>query len=218
LTFQNADGFFGATHESAESLCAQIVPVIEGTSIAAVKTGMLPTAELVSAVADLVRQKRLPPPVLDPVLKSSSGYGLMEDDAIEALTRELIPLVRLLTPNVPEAEVLSGLAIEDEKGMRAAAAKLREMGARAVLIKGGHLGERSTGHQAIDVLNDNGAVNVFGDEWIDAPPVRGSGCMMSSAIAAWLARGLAMQEAVRRAKEHVAAVIRRQQSHLINQT
>ena len=134
LTFQNAAGVFGATHETAKSLRAQILPIIEEANIAAVKVGMLPTAELVSEVVSLIREGRLPPPVLDPVLKSSSGYELMEADALETLKRDLLPLVRLITPNISEAVTLSGTEISDEQGMRAAASRLRELGARAVLI------------------------------------------------------------------------------------
>lgn len=215
LTFQNADGFFGATHESVKSLRAQIVPTIEENVPSAVKIGMLPTAGLVSEVAQLILEKRLPPPVVDPVLKSSSGYKLMEPDAIEAFTRELLPLLRLLTPNIPEAEALTGTTVANEEAMRDAAAKLREMGARAVLIKGGHArqksalkSQKSEERLAVDVLNDDGEVTVFRGEWIDAPPVRGTGCMMSSAIAACLAQRITLPESVRLAKRFVADAIR----------
>jgi hydroxymethylpyrimidine kinase/phosphomethylpyrimidine kinase len=215
LTFQNADGFFGATHESAKSLRAQIVPTIEENVPSAVKIGMLPTAGLVSEVAQLILEKRLPPPVVDPVLRSSSGYKLMAPDAIEAFTRELLPLLRLLTPNIPEAEALTGTTIANEEAMRDAAAKLREMGARGVLIKGGHArqksalkSQKSEERLAVDVLNDDGEVTVFRGEWIDAPPVRGTGCMMSSAIAACLAQRITLPESVRLAKRFVADAIR----------
>jgi hydroxymethylpyrimidine kinase/phosphomethylpyrimidine kinase len=224
LTFQNADGFFGATHETAESLRAQIVPVVEETTPAAVKIGMLPTARLILEVADLIRDQRLPPPVVDPVLKSSSGGDLMEPEAIPVFTRELLPLARLLTPNIPEAEVLTGMAIENEDDMRQAAVKLRELGARAVLIKGGHAQEKSEVRSpnsaerlAIDVLDDDGEITVFTGEWIDAPAIRGSGCRMSSAIAACLAQGITLQDSVHRAKEYVAGVIREQLTGVVTQ-
>ncbi len=215
LTFQNADGFFGATHESAKSLRAQIIPTIAEHAPSAVKVGMLPTAGLVSEVAQLILEKWLPPPVVDPVLESSSGARLMEPGAIEALTRELMPLLRLVTPNIPEAEALTGTTIANEEGMRDATAMLREMGARAVLIKGGHAwpksagkSQQSEGRVAVDVLNDDGEVTVFRGEWIDAPPVRGTGCMMSSAIAACLAQRITLPESVRLAKRFVADAIR----------
>jgi hydroxymethylpyrimidine kinase/phosphomethylpyrimidine kinase len=216
LTFQNSKGVFGAVHQNAKSLGAQILPMVEEFRIAAFKTGMLPTSEIVLEVAHLIRERNLPAPVIDPVLRSTSGYELMEADAIAVLIDELMPLARLITPNIPEAEKLTDLCIEDETGMRAAACKLREMGARAVLIKGGHLEQRSEasdqrsgqGFQAIDVLDDEGQVTVFRSEWIDAPPVRGTGCMLSAAIAACLAQGVELTESVKLAKQFVAKAIR----------
>ncbi len=216
LTFQNSKGVFGAVHENANSLRAQILPMVEEFRIAAFKTGMLPTPGVVLEVAHLIRERNLPAPVIDPVLQSTSGYELMEADAIDVLIDELVPLARLITPNIPEAEKLTDLCIEDEVGMRAAACKLREMGARAVLIKGGHLEQESEvsdqrpeqGFQAIDVLDEEGQVTVFRGEWIDAPPVRGTGCMLSAAIAACLAQGVELTESVKLAKQFLANAIR----------
>jgi len=214
LTFQNAAGVFGATHETAKSLRAQIVPVMQEHEIAAVKVGMLPIAELVSEVATFVRENRLPAPVVDPVLRSSSGYELMESDAVEVFVRELLPHARLLTPNIPEAESLTEVEICDEQDMRRAAAKLREMGARAVLIKGGHAqqraegrGQKAEGREATDLLDDEGELRILRGQWIEAPPVRGTGCMLSSAIAASLAHGADLITAVNAAKKYVAAEI-----------
>ena len=217
LTFQNSAGVFGSTHETAKSLRAQVLPIIEEANIAALKIGMLPTAELVSEVVCLIHEKRLPAPVLDPVLESSSGYELMEPDAFEVLKRDLLPLVRVITPNIPEAAALSGAEISDELGMREAATKLRELGARAVLIKGGHLKKESGAEpEATDVLDDNGSVTVLRGRWIEAGPVRGTGCMLSSAIAALLAKGNSLPEAVAAAKQFVAAEIKK--SELRSQT
>ena len=219
LTFQNSDGVFGAAHESAESLRAQVLPLLEESRIVAFKTGMLPTREVVGEVVRLIREGDLPAPVVDPVMRSTSGYELMEADAIEALLTDLLPIARLITPNIPEAEKLTGLVIKDEEGMHAAAGKLRAMGARAVLIKGGHLEQRSEVRdqrlepaaprgQATDVLDDEGRVTVFRTGWIDSPPVRGTGCMLSAAIAACLAQGMELQEAVKLARQFVAEAIR----------
>jgi hydroxymethylpyrimidine/phosphomethylpyrimidine kinase len=225
LTFQNSQGVFGAIHESAGSVRAQILPIIEEHKIAAIKIGMLATAELISEVAALIDEKDLPAPVVDPVMQSSSGHRLIEAGAMETFVRELMPLARLITPNIPEAESLTGLRIEDEQTMHEAAQKLHEMGANAVLIKGGHLREqrsevrdqesergssptvREGGDQAVDILDDDGQVTVFRGEWIDAPPVRGTGCMLSSAIAACLAQGMQLQDAIAAAKQFVAAQI-----------
>jgi hydroxymethylpyrimidine/phosphomethylpyrimidine kinase len=224
LTFQNSAGVFGAIHETALSLRAQILPIIEEQRIAALKIGMLPTAELMFEVARLIRDHKLPAPVIDTVIRSSSGYELMEQDAMQVLLSELMPLARLLTPNIPEAEELTGLRITNEDQARAAANRLREMGARAVLIKGGHLGtqasrlpgspnEEAGGTpayplEAIDVLDDEGQLTIFRGEWIESPPVRGTGCMLSSAIAACLAQGVSLEESVRLAKEFVVDAIR----------
>jgi hydroxymethylpyrimidine/phosphomethylpyrimidine kinase len=227
LTFQNTLGIQGARHQTAETVREQVMAIMAESPIAAVKTGMLPTAEIVREVARLFREEELPAPVVDPVLRSTSGYELMEADAIEVVLAELIPLARVITPNIPEAETLTGLCIKDEEGMRAAAGRLREMGARAVLIKGGHLKQRSeaggqkaegrrqkaekagTALQAIDVLDDGGRVTVFPGEWIDSPPVRGTGCMLSAAIAACLGKGMELEEAVRVAKSFVSDAIRK---------
>src|SRR5256714_7405063 len=139
LTFQNSERVFGATHETGASVGAQILPIVEDRQIAAVKIGMLPTAEIVLEILRLILEKRLPLPVIDPVIRSSSGYELMESDAFELMRTELMPLARLITPNIPEAEMLTGITIHDEAGMRKAAQKLGELAASAVLIKGGHL-------------------------------------------------------------------------------
>jgi hydroxymethylpyrimidine kinase/phosphomethylpyrimidine kinase len=220
LTFQNSQSLAGAIHQSAESLRAQILPVLKEFHIAAVKIGMLPTRELVSEVVRLLGETGMPAPVIDPVLQSSSGYELMEPGAREALLNELMPLARLITPNIPEAEALTGATITSESETRAAASKLRKAGARAVLIKGGHLEQRSEvrgqrseqrkpdNRHAIDLLDEGGEVTVFRGEWIDAPPARGTGCMLSTAIAAGLAQGMKLNESVRAAKQFVADVIR----------
>jgi len=219
LTMQNSEGVFGAIHQTAVSLRAQILPVVKESCIAAVKIGMLPTRESVMEVVRLKQETDMPAPVVDPVLRSTSGYELMEPEAREVWLGELMPIARLITPNIPEAETLAGMRITNEQDIRKAAHKLREMGARAVLIKGGHLNQRSevrgqrsekagSDRQAIDVLDDQGDVTLFPGEWIDAPPVRGTGCMLSSAIAACLGLGMNLQDSVGAAKRFVADAIR----------
>lgn len=219
LTLQNSEGVFGAIHQTPEALRAQILPVVREFRIAAVKIGTLPTRESVLEVARLLPETKMPAPVVDPVLRSTSGYELMEPEAREVLLSELMSLARLITPNIPEAETLTGMRITNEPEMREAARKLREMGARAVLVKGGHLKERSevrgqrsvgveSNRQAIDVLDDEGNVTAFRGEWIDSPPVRGTGCMLSSAIAACLGLGMNLQDSVSAAKRFVADAIR----------
>src|SRR5918993_3315400 len=139
LTYQNTTGVFGAAHQTAEAVRAQVLPVVEDFTVAGAKTGMLPTREVIAEVARLFRETNLPSPVVDPVVRSTSGYDLIDDEALAALVSDLLPLARVLTPNIPEAERITGLRVEDEDGMRRAALAMREMGARAVLVKGGHL-------------------------------------------------------------------------------
>jgi hydroxymethylpyrimidine kinase/phosphomethylpyrimidine kinase len=216
LTFQNTTGVFGAVHQTARDVRAQVMPVVEDFSVACAKTGMLPTREVIAEVARLFRETDLPAPVVDPVVRSTSGYDLIDDEALSALVSELLPLARVLTPNIPEAERITGLRIEDEDAMRRAARAMREMGARAVLVKGGHLRRDEGGSvrdeggpAAIDILDDEGRVTVFRGEWIETTSTHGTGCTLSAAIAACLGRGLSLEESVEAAKRFVTDAIRR---------
>jgi hydroxymethylpyrimidine kinase/phosphomethylpyrimidine kinase len=222
LTFQSTTGVFGATHQTAETVRAQVMPVVEDFSIASVKTGMLPTREVIAEVARLFREANLPAPVVDPVIRSTSGYDLIDDEALAALLKELMPLACVVTPNIPEAERITGLRIEDEEGMRRAARVMREMGARAVLVKGGHLKDRDEGEglrdeagqgmksapTALDLLDDEGRVTLFRGEWIETTSTHGTGCTLSAAIAACLGRGLSLEKSVEAAKRFVTDAIR----------
>ncbi|MGB9178784.1 MAG: bifunctional hydroxymethylpyrimidine kinase/phosphomethylpyrimidine kinase [Pyrinomonadaceae bacterium] len=214
LTFQNSSGVFGASHQTAEAVRAQVLPLIEEFRIACVKTGMLPTREIVSEVARLFRETALPAPVVDTVIRSTSGYDLIDVEALDALVKELFPLSRLVTPNIPEAERITGLRITDTDGMLQAARSIRRMGARAVLIKGGHLERRDEGKgmrdeerdEAIDVLDDDGRVSVFRGGWIEettARSTRGTGCTLAAATAAGLAHGHDLETAIAAAKRFV---------------
>jgi hydroxymethylpyrimidine/phosphomethylpyrimidine kinase len=142
LTFQNTTGVFGALHQTAETVRAQVTPLIEDFTVNCAKTGMLPTREVIAEVARLFRETRLPAPVVDPVMRATSGDDLINDDAVSCLVADLFPLALVVTPNIPEAERLTGLTITDESGMLQAARIIRQMGARAVLVKGGHLANR----------------------------------------------------------------------------
>jgi hydroxymethylpyrimidine kinase/phosphomethylpyrimidine kinase len=142
LTFQNTTGVFGALHQTPETVWAQIMPIIEDFKVNCAKTGMLPTREVIAEVARLFRETPLPAPVVDPVMRATSGDDLINDDAVSCLVADLFPLALVVTPNIPEAERLTGLTITDESGMRQAARIIRQMGARAVLVKGGHLARR----------------------------------------------------------------------------
>jgi hydroxymethylpyrimidine/phosphomethylpyrimidine kinase len=205
LTFQNTTGVFGATHVLAADVRAQVLPVVEDFRVAGLKTGMLPTREVISEVARLLRETPLREvgAIVDPVVRSTSGFDLIDDDALAALKSELLPLARLATPNIPEAERITGLEIRTEEDMRRAAALMREMGARAVLVKGGHL----AGDEAIDLLDDADGVKLYRERRIETDATHGTGCTLAAAIAACLARGLNLRDSVGVAKRYVTAAI-----------
>ena len=205
ITFQNNEKVFGCVHQDADTVRAQITPILLELPIACVKTGMLPTREIVVEVADIIREHMLHSVVVDPVMKSTSGYPLMEADAVNELKEKLLPVARVVTPNIPEAEALIGFSIRDESDMRRAADSIRRMGAQAVVLKGGHLHGAS---EAIDLLDDGGHVTLFRSEWIEGVRLHGSGCLLSSALAACLAKGNSLEESVQQARHFVAAAIR----------
>ncbi len=208
ITFQNTRGVFGAAHQSADTLRAQIEPILRESNVAAVKTGMLPTAEVVNEVVRFVREAKLPAPVVDPVMNSTSGFQLISHDAFLALKSELLPVARVVTPNIPEAERLTGFRITNPDDMHRAARAVRELGVRAVLLKGGHLSKQSDPAEAIDILDNEGNVTVFRSDWIEGCVLRGTGCTLSSAIAACLGKGMSLEDSVRTAKHYVTAFIR----------
>jgi hydroxymethylpyrimidine/phosphomethylpyrimidine kinase len=180
----------------------QIAAVLEDIPPAAAKTGALGSAEVVHVVADAAA--RFPfPLVVDPVMISKHGLPLLPETAIAAIRDELLPLAALLTPNVPEAEALAGGSIRSLADVRAAARRICRMGARAVLIKGGHLEG-----DAIDVLFDGDAFTEFPAPRIETRHTHGTGCTYSAAIAAGLAHGLPLRDAVGRAKRFVHEAIR----------
>jgi hydroxymethylpyrimidine kinase/phosphomethylpyrimidine kinase len=202
ITFQNSSKVFGAEHQSAEAVRAQLMPLLEDGRIVCAKTGMLPTREVVVEVARLFRESELPRPVVDPVITSSSGQRLMEESALVVLIEELLPLAQLITPNIHEAETLTGMAITSESDIRQAAILIREKGARAVLIKGGHLRG-----DAIDVLDNEGKVTVFREQRISGGDLHGSGCILSAAIAGGLGKGMTLEDSVGAAKRFVFEAI-----------
>ena len=206
ITFQNTTGVFGAEHQTAATLRAQVEPIVQDLSVAAVKTGMLPTAEIVAEVARLFAEGNLPAPVVDPVVVATSGDVLIDDEAFQILKTKLFRLARIVTPNIPEAEKLAGFSITSQADMQRAAETIQSLGARAVLVKGGH---RATAGQALDVLlSEDGRLSEFRSEYLDVGDVHGSGCTLSAAIAAGLAKGLNLEEAVGAAKKYVTDAIK----------
>lgn len=179
---------------------AQIACVLADPGADAVKTGMLVDAETVRHVAASLRAFPGLPLIIDPVMVASSGTRLLAEDAIEALRAELFPLATLVTPNLPEAEILAGFPIRDRASMERAALAIS---ARAVLVKGGHL----PGDTVVDILVEDGAISVFEQPRIPGPPRHGTGCTLASAIATGLAQGMPLLDAVRRARAYLQAAI-----------
>ena len=209
ITYQNTTGVFGAEHQSAETLRAQVEPVISDLDVKAAKTGMLPTAEIVAEVARLFSEEALPAPVVDPVMVSTSGHDLIGDEAFQVLKTRLLPVARVVTPNIPEAERLAGFSIQSESDMRRAAEAIKSMGVRAVLVKGGH---RAIENQATDLLLDENGFVEFREAYLEVGEIHGSGCTLSAAIAAYLGQGMTLDGAIRSAKSYITQQIRALQS------
>lgn len=203
LTAQNTRGVFGVHAAPAPFVAAQIDRVLEDIGADAVKTGMLFSAEIIGAVAEALRRHGVARLVVDPVMVATSGDRLLREDARAALVARLLPLALVATPNVPEAEALSGVRIGDEADLRAAGERIHAMGARHVVLKGGHL----PGPEAVDHLFDGRAWHRFAAPRIDTRNTHGTGCTFAAAIAAGLARGLGVPEAVGEAKAYLSGAI-----------
>ena len=190
----------------AGTVSSQIDAVLSDIGADAVKTGMLPDPGIIAAVAEKMRQYRIEKLVLDPVMVSTGGDELISGKAGESLVRELFPLALIVTPNLDEASVLVGRPIRTLGDMYAAAREVLQTGPRAVLIKGGHL--EAANDQAIDLFFDGREFTEFPAPRVDTRNTHGSGCTLAAAIAAFLARGCVLQEAVRQAKEYVTGAIK----------
>jgi hydroxymethylpyrimidine/phosphomethylpyrimidine kinase len=204
LTAQNTRGVAGVFVVPPAFLRAQIDAVMEDIGADAVKTGMLPNTASIETVADFLdtQSPRLPF-VMDPVMVATSGDRLQSAEALAALRSRLLPHATVITPNIPEAELLLGRRIVDEAGQREAARALLETGAQAVLVKGGHL----PGDWVTDLLATRQGMVAIGGKRIWSTSTHGTGCTLASAIAAGLAQGMALERAVRRARAYVAAAI-----------
>lgn len=201
VTAQNSLGVQGYWELSPEAVRAQLDSVLGDIGVDAVKTGMLASSALVSLVAGVLRDVDVPV-VVDPVGVSKHGDSLLADDALDALRDELIPAATLVTPNLFEVAQLTGVKVDDESGMRAAAEAMHRLGPRWVLVKGGHLPG-----DAADLLFDGEACFEFRSPRFDNRHTHGTGCTLASAIASYLANGLAMSEAVGAAKRYVSGAI-----------
>ena len=209
ITFQNTTGVFGSVHQTAEAVRGQVEPVLRDYRVAAVKTGMLPTREVIEETVRLIKENGLENIVVDPVVRSTSGFDLIDDAAIQSLIELLFPLSDVISPNIPEAERISGTEIKTADDIETAAGIMQSMGARNVLIKGGHfLHPEGAGKKATDFLFAGSELYVFEDDFIETAATHGTGCTLSSAIAANLALGKNLSEAVRLSKDFVTNAIR----------
>jgi hydroxymethylpyrimidine/phosphomethylpyrimidine kinase len=195
---------------SPEMVCEQIEVLAKSFQLGAIKTGLLCSAEIISAVAKMMRRingkfaSRIPV-VIDPVIVATSGDPLLEATAVDTYKKELFPLASLITPNLNEAETLLAMRIKDEQSMRRAGKELEKQFRTAILLKGGHL----RGDHAIDLLFSGGKVVEFSAQFVDGVATHGTGCTYSAAITAGLARGLSLEEAIRAAKKFVTQSIAR---------
>lgn len=202
LTAQNTTGVTGIQESSPESLEMQLDAVFEDIYPDAVKIGMVASGELIRAIADRLRHYDAGNVVIDPVMVSTSGSALMRNDAVDTLVKELLPLATLVTPNIPEAEVLSGRTISTKEDMIEAAKQIGDENHCAVLLKGGH-----SVNDANDLLYAEGRLTWFQGKRIDNPNTHGTGCTLSSAIASNLAKGFSLEDSVERAKSYISEAL-----------
>ena len=194
VTAQNTRGVFAVAEVPEEVVALQIDVVLEDIGADAVKTGMLSSASIVATVADRLEAWGVTNLVVDPVMVAKGGHPLLQESAVAALTEHLLPLARVVTPNVPEAEILAGMTIDSANAAMEAARAIAAFGPRFVVVKGGHLAGDAT-----DVVFDGQAFTELHAERIDTPNTHGTGCSFSAAIAAFLARGLPPLEAIEQA-------------------
>ncbi|BAQ09236.1 phosphomethylpyrimidine kinase [Bacillus sp. OxB-1] len=206
VTAQNTLGVHGVYPIEAAGVIAQIKAVLEDFHVGAVKTGMLFSADIITAVAQTLRMYGPPALIIDPVMIAKGGASLLQEEAVHALQQELIPIAAVVTPNIPEAEVLTGVSIETDDDVLEAAEKLLELGAQAVVMKGGH---RHNEKFAEDLfLSADGERFLLRSERINTKDTHGTGCTFSAAITAWMANGKTAGESVIAAKQFIQAAIR----------
>lgn len=217
LTAQNTVGVRGAWEAPAEFVAAQLEAVLDDLPVAAAKTGMLSSEAVVRAVVEVVRRRGLAPLVVDPVVVAKDGTHLLSDGGIAAVRDALLPLATVITPNIPEAEALSGMKIRSVEDLPRAAEKLRALGCTWVLVKGGHLSgacpERSREAEVTDLLLGPDGEQALTSPRIPGGPFHGTGCALSAAIAAYLARGHSTPDAVHSARLFLQQLLH--QSHAL---
>ena len=202
LTAQNTTGVRAIQESTPDFLKAQLDSVFEDIYPDAVKIGMVASSELIRVIADRLKYYDAKNIVVDPVMVATSGSALMKNDAVQTLIKELLPVATLVTPNIPEAQVLSGLVIETKDDMITAAKKIGDSYHCSVLLKGGH-----SINDANDLLYANGEIVWFEGKRINNPNTHGTGCTLSSAIASNLAKGFTLSESGQRAKNYISGAL-----------
>ena len=202
VTFQNTMGVFGANHQTADSITRQLRAILDDFDLAAVKIGMLPTREAVQAVAEAF-SSRSTHLVVDPVITSSSGFHLIDDAACSSIVEHLFPIATVVTPNIKEAEKITGTRVRDRQQMEQAARQIQALGAHSVLVTGGDLEQ----DQAFDLLLDHELVE-YSAPRVEGKDTHGTGCAFSSALACLLASGHSLRESVPIAKQYVVDAIK----------
>jgi hydroxymethylpyrimidine/phosphomethylpyrimidine kinase len=204
ITVQNTEGVKDVADVPAEVVGAQIRAVATDIGVDAAKTGMLSSTEIIEAVAEAVHQSGIPNLVVDPVFVSKHGHPLLHEEAVDALRKLILPLASLVTPNLPEASGLTGFDVATRADMERAADAILDLGAGAVLVKGGHL----EGPRSDDLFVDAERKEWLAAERIDTSHTHGTGCVLSAAGAAYLAKGDGVFDAARKGKEFVTEAIR----------
>ena len=202
LTAQNTTGVRAIQESTPDFLKQQIDAVFEDIYPDAVKIGMVASSELIRVIADRLKYYDAKNVVIDPVMVASAGSSLMKQNAVQTLITELLPISTLVTPNIPEAQVLSGMSIQNKADMIAAAKQIGDSYHCAVLLKGGH-----SINDANDLLYADGELRWFDGKRIDNPNTHGTGCTLSSAIASNLAKGFTLTESIQRAKDYISGAL-----------
>ena len=204
VTAQNTTGVMAVAPLAADLVTAQIEAVVSDLGVHAAKTGMLANAAIVEAVAAAVADLEVPFLVVDPVMVATSGDTLLDDEGLLAMKKELVPRAHAVTPNIPEAEMLSGVAIRNEDDSREAAKRIFALGPVYVVITGGH----GSGDRLVDLVYDGEVFTDFAAERVEGRHTHGTGCSFSAALTAHLALGRRLPEAIPLAQEYVAGAIR----------
>ena len=203
VTSQNTRGVTYIEELSTKSIITQIEAIYDDTAPDAVKSGMLFSKDIIEAVSDVLKSRNKSPYILDPVMVAASGAKLLKDDAVTYMVENLFPLAYVVTPNIPEAELLSGMKIESQEHIDTACRQIKELGPQNVIIKGGHF----NGEESVDTLFDGENYYEISAKRINSKNTHGTGCTYSSAICSYLALGFNLLDAVKYAKQYITSAI-----------